>query len=89
MRRAAKRDTTEKAIVEALRACGWSVLRLSQKDAPDLLIARPGGATALVEVKTGKKPLRKGQAEFAATWPTAVYVLRSVEDVVQLAKGAR
>ena len=39
-RRAAKRDESEKDIIEALLKTGWSVLRLSVKDGPDLLASR-------------------------------------------------
>lgn len=81
MRRAAKRDTTEKAIVEALRACGWSVEYLSLPDGPDLLLGR-AGVTHLAEVKTGKKKLRAGQERWHQGWRGApVFVLRSMDDV--------
>jgi hypothetical protein len=84
VRRAAKRDTSEKAIVEALRKSGWSVEFLSLKDGPDLLLGL-GGATYLAEVKTGKAKLKPGQAEWHASWRgCAVWVLRSVEDALNL-----
>lgn len=84
MRRAAKRDASEKAIVDALRACGWSVEYLSLPDGPDLLIGR-NKRTHLAEVKTGKKKLRQGQAQWHAAWRGApVCILRDVYDVYQL-----
>lgn len=84
MRRAAKRDASEKLIVAALRQHGWSVEFLSLPDGPDLLIGK-GGETHLVEVKTGKKPLRKGQVLWHCQWRGAsVVVLRTAADVEAL-----
>ena len=86
MRRAARRDGSEAEIISALEACGFTVQQLSQKDVPDLLIAK-GGRLWLAEVKTGKAKLRPGQQRFVTKWP--VIVLRSVEDVAQLCSGTR
>lgn len=85
-RHAAKRDQTEAAIVDALERCGFAVLRLSQPNVPDLLVSRAGAAT-LIEVKTGTKPLSKGQQAFQAWWHGPVAVLRSVEDALAFATG--
>jgi Holliday junction resolvase len=84
-RRAAKRDAAEPAIVEALRALGWSILKISVKDAPDLVIARRR-VTLLAEVKTGRAKLQEGQASFAQSWSGLVVVLRSVDDVVRISQ---
>lgn len=51
MRRAAKRDDTEPAIVQALQLAGWTVLRVSDGGVPDLLCAR-SGVLKLLEVKS-------------------------------------
>ena len=84
MRRAAKRDTNEAAIVEALRRTGWSVELLNLTDGPDLLIGKPGRCL-LVEVKTETGKVRPGQARWHATWRgPRVIVLRSVDEAIKL-----
>lgn len=81
-RRAARRDQSEDVIVLALIRLGYSVLRISTKDAPDLLVGK-GGRSALIECKTGKNQLRPGQQQFADQWRgEAVAVVRTVEDVI-------
>lgn len=67
MRRAAKRDTSEESIVETFRALGWSVLRISDKGAPDLLVGRQQHLV-LVEVKTGKGKLTTHQERWHQVW---------------------
>ena len=75
MRRAAKRDDNEAAIVIALERAGATVARLSGPDLPDLLVGYRGTNT-LMEVKraAGKKggtsgrELLPGQAAWHATW---------------------
>jgi hypothetical protein len=93
MRRAAKRDTSEASIIEYLRAAGWSVLPISVKDGPDLVIGRQtktaGGINLLVEVKTGNRKLRVGQQKWADAWlGHPPYVLRDVADAEKLTKVA-
>jgi hypothetical protein len=85
-RRAAKRDTAERPIIDALRACGFAVQALSIPDGPDLLLAK-AGRHGLAEVKTGTAKLRPGQRAWIAAWPAPVYVLRSVDDAVALAQS--
>lgn len=85
-RRAAKRDASEPAIVEALEACGFTVQRLSGADVPDLLIGR-SGITRVAEVKTGRKGLEPGQIAWWAKWRGNPKIeLRTVEDVFALAR---
>ena len=88
MRRAAKRDASEESIVQYLRKAGWSVAYLSGTDLPDLLLGKDtaiGKLNLLAEVKTGKKPLRPGQQQFADNWHgMPPFVLRSVEDAEAL-----
>jgi Holliday junction resolvase len=62
-----RRDDAEPAVVKAFKAGGASVKKISGKDVPDLLVGYLR-ETHLVEVKTNKAALRKGQAEFARTW---------------------
>src|SRR4051794_14236467 len=87
VRRAAKRDASEKAIVEYLRKAGWSVLYLSVANGPDLLIGKHG-ATVLVECKSGKGKLRPGQAQWGREWKgDPPYVLRTIEEAEALTKA--
>jgi hypothetical protein len=81
MRRAAKRDTAERPIIQALEQCGFEVWALTQPC--DLAVRRsswPGGRVQLLEVKTpyGKaaKPRldkrQEGQANFLTATGTPV-----------------
>jgi hypothetical protein len=80
----AKRDDSEKAIVERLEHLGAQVCRLSGKDIPDLLVLHRG-TLHLVEAKTGKARLKPGQATFAAVWP--VTILRDAEEATEWLLG--
>ena len=83
-RRAARRDSSEGPIVDALEARGFSVQPISAKDVPDLLIGRDN-ITRVAEVKTGTKALRPGQVRWWGNWRGgAAIVLRDVEDVARL-----
>jgi hypothetical protein len=81
-----KRDASEPAVVDALEQCGWSVLRISVTNGPDLVVSR-AGRTAVVEVKTGKAKLKAGQTAWRDRWAGAVAVLRSVDDVIAWNRG--
>ena len=95
-RRAAKRDASEREIVEMLEACGWRVLRVSVANGPDLIVSRTaylqgtgwlsvsGSRTIAIEVKTGKKKLKPGQAAWMESWPGEKAVLRSADEVKEL-----
>ncbi len=91
IRRAAKRDLTEPAIVAALEAAGAKVWRLSQP--LDLLVGR-GGRFVLLECKTGKR-VRKDQPAQDATLADChrrglpVYVVRTPEDALQAIGATR
>jgi Holliday junction resolvase len=82
-----KRDSSEKAIVDALRASGCAVVRLDQP--VDLLILhRSTGTIALAECKTGNAKLNASQEQFLSEgWP--VYVLRGAGDAVNMVLGFR
>lgn len=76
-RRAARRDSNEAAIVDALRQCGYVVDRVSGTGLPDLLVRWPGDALATgVEVKTARGRLTKHQE--GNGW----LVWRSVDDAL-------
>lgn len=88
MRYAAKRDTTEREIVSALEAMGFSVERMDQ---PCDLLCGFRGQAYLVECKTptkrgGKdKPTAK-QQRFIETWRGHYVVIRSRDEAIQWAQ---
>lgn len=68
MRRAAKRDTSEPPIINALRAVGATVYQISSPGIPDLIVGFRS-VTYLLEVKTKKwSKLTPLQSEFMDTW---------------------
>jgi hypothetical protein len=91
MRRAARRDENEAAIVEALRKAGAYVQPISGKDVPDLLVGF-AGKTFLFEVKrpagkkggTSHRNLLPGQERFHQQWRGGlVSVVRSPVDALK------
>lgn len=89
MRQAAKRDGNEETIVSALLAGGCSVIRLSQRGVPDLLVGfedRRTGAltTILIEVKEPKGKLTPDQIDFMTNWNGQVAIVRTVEDAMEV-----
>jgi hypothetical protein len=64
-RRAAKRDDSERAIIERLQLLGAEVHQLAKP--VDLLIGWRG-LTRIAEVKTGKGRLTEDQRAFLRTW---------------------
>lgn len=90
MRRAAKTDANQVAVVAALRAVGASVLSLAAvgKGCPDLVIAHRG-RTWLAEVKDGSKPpsarrLTPDQVRFHREWRAPIAVVTSPSDALAL-----
>lgn len=86
MRRAAKVDANQPAIIDALKRCSVSVEVIGKP--VDLLLCHRG-ETSLMEVKNpdGKDTLSKDQVEFIARWPGKVHVVRSVEEALQAVLG--
>lgn len=85
-RYAAKRDRNESEIVRALKDIpGLSVVQLSAKSVPDLLIGHQG-ANYLFEVKNkkGLNKLQEGQSEFIENWQGQVAVVYSLEDILDI-----
>jgi hypothetical protein len=87
---AKRRDLNEPAIVEVLRACGLTVVRM---DALDLLIGgviRGRSDMRLIEVKDGNRPpsarrLTEEEARFIDEWNgPAPWVVRSVDEALCL-----
>ena len=93
MRRAAKIDRNQPAIVAALRKIGCSVQSLAPigDGCPDLLVWSPLRRELLViEVKDGAKPpserrLTPDQVLWHANWKGPVHVVESVEDALRVA----
>ena len=79
---AAKVDTNQTEIVDALEKFGWTVISLARLGGgvPDLLIAKQG-RTALVEVKTPTGTLQEAQRCFLTVWPGEWAILTSLDDV--------
>jgi predicted amino acid dehydrogenase len=84
MRRAAKVDATQTAIVEALRRAGIAVEIIGKP--VDLLVCCRG-ETSLMEVKSPKdvhrsagEGLTKDQVEFIGRWPGKIHIVRSAEE---------
>lgn len=86
MRRAAKVDANQDAIVSALRAAGASVQSLAPigRGCPDLLAAFRGGMF-LFEVKnrSGKNEVNEQQAKWHIEWRAPVHVVRDAEDALR------
>lgn len=82
MRRAAKRDANERAIIDALESIGCTV---EQLDKPvDLLVGR-NALNWLLEVKNsdGKNVVTDDQAKFMARWKGQVRIVWTPEDAIR------
>lgn len=82
-RRAAKRDSNEPGIIEALRAAGASVEQLSKKGIPDLLVGFDG-TTFLMEVKSGKGKLTEDEATWIQEWRGTVHIVRTIQEALRV-----
>jgi hypothetical protein len=94
MRRAAKIDANQPAIVAALRKIGCTVAITSTigKGFPDLVVAR-NRRNWLIEVKDGSLPpsareLTPDQLTFHTTWAGQVDVVNSVDEAIALISDA-
>lgn len=85
MRRAARVDANHKEIADGLRAIGRSVLSLHRlgQDAPDLLVGN-GSQNILLEVKTPKGKLSDGQKDFLEWWRGPSFVVRSLDEAIEV-----
>jgi hypothetical protein len=86
-------DANQREIVAACRACGATVLILSNvgKGCPDLLIGYHG-VNYLVEIKDGSKPpsqqkLTPAERLFFDSWRGKAFIIRTVNDAIRLLKG--
>lgn len=78
-----KRDVNELEIIRALEWAGATVVRLSAKGVPDLLVGIDN-QTYLLEVKTDKGALTTDQTVFFSTWAGQAAVVRSIEDALKV-----
>lgn len=80
-------DSNQNAIVKALRKMGFSVLILTavKNGCPDLLCSK-NKRNVLIEVKTKEGNLNEKQKEFRANWNAEIFVIRDVEDCIELNK---
>jgi len=85
-RTAAKRDVNEAELISLLRCVGASVVALSEKGVPDLLVWYKN-RYMLIEVKTEKGKLSSAQKEFVEKWKGPVYIARNSEDVLDILAG--
>ena len=90
MRKAAKIDDNQKAIVNVLRQIGASVQSLAAtgKGCPDLLVGYHG-INYLMEVKNGDKVLSKqkltiDQEHWHSLWRGSVHVVKSVDEALKI-----
>lgn len=88
MRRAARIDNNQTAIIDALKKVGVSVVILGKP--LDLLICCRG-EMALMEIKNPERSEEwtKDQVEFIARWPGKIHIARSPEEAVRLALGEK
>lgn len=90
MRKAAKIDDNQKAIVNVLRQIGASVQSLAAtgKGCPDLLVGYHG-INYLMEIKDGDKVLSKqkltiDQEHWHSLWRGTVHVVKSVDEALKI-----
>jgi hypothetical protein len=83
MRRAAKIDTTQNAIVDALLAAGCKVQSLAQVGCgvPDLLVMTPDRVLWLLEAKSPGGSLTPAQVKWQGWWG-GVLVVQTPEDAL-------
>ena len=90
MRKAAKIDDNQKAIVNVLRQMGASVQSLAAigKGCPDLLVGYHG-INYLMEIKDGDKVLSKqkltiDQEHWHSLWRGSVHIVKSVDEALKI-----
>ncbi len=87
-RRAAKRDANEAEIKDALKAVGASVVTISAKGVPDLLVGYRG-VNYLLETKGKRGKLTPDQVQFFEDWCGEASVVRTVEDALKVIGAVR
>lgn len=97
MRRAARIDSNQPLIVDALRAHGYSVAITSAlgKGFPDIVASKESSAkhglpvNILFEIKDGSKPpsaqlLTADELEFHSKWQGPIFVVNSINQALQI-----
>jgi hypothetical protein len=81
-------DSNQKVITDCFRRLGYSIIDLSGigGGCPDIEIGKHG-INDLVEIKTENGKLNELQLAFAAKWNAPVYLIRSVDDIVDFDAG--
>jgi hypothetical protein len=84
MRRAAKVDANQGAIVAALRKAGATVQHLHTvgDDCPDLLIGYRS-RNYIIEVKIPGEKMRDGQIEWMQNWRGSARIARSIDEALR------
>lgn len=88
-RYAARRDANEAEIIEVLRACGATVVQLSDSGLPDLLCGYADPETGeqrnyLIEVKTESGKLTDLQFQFFESWNGQCEVARTIQEALKI-----
>ena len=78
-----KRDGNEAEIVDALRAAGVSVVRISQRGVLDLLCAKDN-RTVLIEVKNKGGRLTPDEIAFMQAWQGEAFVVFTVDEALAI-----
>lgn len=91
-RHAARRDAAEPAIVKALIRVGCSVVKISERGVPDLLVAYPmllpydesdpNFSMILMEVKTGNAKLTTDEEKFFDAFRGPKIIVRTPQDAL-------
>lgn len=86
MRRAARVDNNQSAIVKGLRQIGIAVEIIGKP--VDLLVWHLG-VTSIMEIKNadGFDRLTKDQIEFIARWPGPIHIVRNLDEAVAAVIG--
>lgn len=82
-RRAAKRDTNEPEIIQALLAIGATVQALSETGTPDLLVGFRGH-NFLIEVKTRSGKLTDAQKNWHQDWNGQKAIARTSQEALEI-----
>ena len=83
-RYAARRDTNEPPIIEALRGVGAGVQQLSGTPGlPDLLVSFRD-VNYLMEIKTEKGKLTPDEIRWIENWKSPVYIVRTPERALEI-----
>lgn len=95
MRRAARTDSNQNAIVKSLRQIPGVIVAVTSglgNGFPDLIVGNPNGKIghriAMIELKDGKKSasrkrLTSDEEKFKADWEGCYYVCESLEEVLR------